>query len=328
MKHNLKVTAILITMFVLTQLIGLFVISVYQNPSNSLPFGMQPPADIPQNTSIFSILFAFVIAIFLFFILTKINAEKFIRGWFFIVTGIAIGLTLKALYLWKLKDLSFVNNIPILNQIAPEVSIFSLIVFLIGLTLAYIKIFKRNIIVHNVTELMIYPGIAAVFIPLLNVYGIIFLLLAISIYDMWAVWKSEFMQKMATYQIKNLKFFTGFFIPYANKEEKLKMKNIKDKYKNKTEEFLSKQFEKAKVKVNLAILGGGDVIFPIITAGVFFKLFGIIPALIITVFATLSLLGLFMLAQKGKFYPAMPFLTIGMYAGMVVDWLLLSLKVI
>ena len=70
---------------------------------------------------------------------------------------------------------------------------------------------------------MIYPGIAAVFIPLLNVYGIIFLLLAISIYDMWAVWKSEFMQKMATYQIKNLKFFTGFFIPYANKEEKLKM---------------------------------------------------------------------------------------------------------
>ena len=139
---------------------------------------------------------------------------------------------------------------------------------------------------------------------------------------MWAVWHSQFMQKMAKYQINNLKFFTGFFVPYADKKQKKKIKLIKQKYKSKGDKVLEKQFKKAKIKVNLAILGGGDVIFPIITAGVFFKIYqSIWPSLIITVSATLALAFLFILARKGKFYPAMPFLTAGMFLGMVVNWL-------
>ncbi len=316
-------------MFVITQFIGLFVISVYLHPGNSLPFNMQPPEEInPNDPSIYiSILFAFVIAIGLFFILTKINAEKLIRTWFFIVTALAIGLTLKALFFLRFKDILIINSIPFLNFIIPEFSIFSIIIFFIlCIPLAYIKIFKKNILIHNLTELLIYPGIAAVFIPILNIPGIIILLLAISIYDIWAVWHSEFMQKMAHYQINTLRFFTGFFIPYANKHEKEKIKLIKDQYKDKSEEFLQEKFKKAKVKVNLAILGGGDIIFPIITAGIFFKYMGLIPALIITLCATISLLYLFVFAKKGKFYPAMPFLSSGMYIGMIIVWILSYLK--
>ena len=126
---------------------------------------------------------------------------------------------------------------------------------------------------------------------------------------------------MAKYQINNLKFFTGFFIPYASRKQKDKLEQIKQKYAEKPDE-LEKQFKKAKIKINLAILGGGDVIFPIITAGVFYKIFGsILPALMIMISATLALLYLFVLAEKGKFYPAMPFLTIGMYLGMIVNWI-------
>ena len=137
------------------------------------------------------------------------------------------------------------------------------------------------------------------------------------------------MQKMAKYQINNLKIFTGFYIPYADKKQKEKINRIKDKYKNKDDKFLEKEFKKAKVKVNLAILGGGDVIFPIITAGVFYKVYqSIVPAFIISVFATLALLGLFILARKGKFYPAMPFLTIGMYLGMILIWILTLIHMI
>ncbi len=318
-------------MFIITQFIGLFVISVYLNPQNSLPFNMQPPAEInPNDPSIYvSILFAFVIAIGLFFILTKINAKKLIRAWFFIVTALAIGLTLKALFFLELKDILIKNTIPILDFIFPEFSIYSIIIFFaLCIPLAYIKIFKRNILVHNLTELLIYPGIAAVFIPILNIPGIIVLLLAISIYDIWAVWHSEFMQKMAHYQINTLRFFTGFFIPYANKKEKEKIKLIKNQYKGKSEEFMQDKFKKAKVKVNIAILGGGDIIFPIITAGIFFKYMGLIPALIITLCATISLLYLFVFAKKGKFYPAMPFLSSGMYIGMIIIWILSSLKII
>jgi len=329
MKHNLKITIILVAMFVITQLIGLFVISVYQHPGNILPFNMQPPAEVNPTDAFPSIIVAFIIAIGLFFVLTKINAEKLIRFWFFIVTALALGLTLKAIYLFGFKDIIITNTIPLLSYIIPEFSVFSLIIFfIIAIPLSIIKIFKRNILVHNLTELLIYPGIAAVFIPILNVYTIIILLLLISLYDIWAVWHSGFMQKMAKYQINNLRIFTGFFIPYANKKEKIKIKNIREKYTKKSEKFLQGKFEKAKVKVNLAILGGGDVIFPIITAGIFYKYFGIVPALVITLFATLALVYLFVFAKKGKFYPAMPFLSAGMYVGMLIDWILLSLHVI
>jgi presenilin-like A22 family membrane protease len=137
------------------------------------------------------------------------------------------------------------------------------------------------------------------------------------------------MQKMANYQINTLKFFTGFFIPYADKKQKDKIKLIKEKYANKSEKTIQKQFEKAKIKVHLAILGGGDIIFPIITAGVFYKVYHSLAAsLIITLFATIALLYLFVFAKKGKFYPAMPFLTIGMYIGMIITWILMNLHII
>ena len=315
MKHNTKITLILILMFIITQLIGLFVINFYNNSANALPFGMEPPAgtkDIALNSPlvfISNLLLGFIIALTLFLVLTKMNADKFIKLWFFIVTVVALGLTLNV----------FLSKLNLFY--AP----FFALIF--GFLLAYFKIFKRDILVHNFSELLIYPGIAAVFVPLLGIMGIIIFLLIISLYDIWAVWHSEVMQKMAKYQIDKLKFFAGFFIPYASKQQKNKIKKIKDKYAKKSDKFLEAQFKKAKIKINLAILGGGDVIFPIITAGVFYKVYASLPAaLIITTSSVLALLGLFMLAKKGKFYPAMPFLTIGMYLGMIVVWILRELS--
>jgi len=261
--------------------------------------------------------------ILIFFLLTRIKAARFIRAWFFLVTVLAIGLTFKAISFSTFgKDILLSSILPIQLNI----SFISLIIILLALPLAYIKIFKRDPIIHNLTELVIYPGIAAVFVPILGILGIIILLLIISLYDIWAVWKSQFMEKMAKYQINNLKIFTGFFIPYADKKQKAKIKLIKQKslkLKDKNRgKFLEKQFKKSKIKVNLAILGGGDVIFPMIAAGIFYVVMGLIPALIIIASSTLGLLGLFMLARKGKFYPAMPFLTIAIYLGIVVIYFL------
>ena len=62
---------------------------------------------------------------------------------------------------------------------------------------------------------------------------------------MWAVWHSGVMQKMAKYQINNLKIFGGFFVPYISKRLKLKLKKEgRAGRKNK------------KIKVNIALLGG------------------------------------------------------------------------
>ena len=284
-------------MFLITQLIGLFIFTTYNQID--LPYDMQPPKEIQERPQGIQIITAFVIAILLFFLLIKIRAEIIIKAWFFAVITLALGIAINAILISL--------NLIYYTQ---------LISLLIALPLTYLKVFKRDLIVHNTTELLIYPGIAAVFISLLNINWTIILLLIISLYDIWAVWHSEVMQKMAKYQINNLRIFTGFFIPYASKKEKQKIKELKEKYSSNE---LEKQFRKSNIKINLAILGGGDVIFPIIAAGVFYKVYNsIIPSLIITLFSTLALLYLFVVAKKGKFYPAMPFITIGIYLAMIV----------
>jgi len=311
MKHNTRVTAILVTMFLVTQLIGLFVVSVYSN-GLMLPFGMEPPAEIEEASlagGLGSIAVAFVFAVALFLILMKINAKTFIRLWYFLVTVIALGLSFHV-FLYKLGF---------------EIQ---LVTLAIAIPLAYAKVFRRNVYVHNFTELLVYPGIAAVLISFLNnVFGdraliaMVVILFLLSLYDMWAVWHVGFMQKMAEFQMNELNFLAGFFIPYADKKNKAKIKILKEKYKG-DDVKLEKHFKKSKIKVSLAILGGGDIIYPIITAGLFYQVYGLWSALLIAVLATVALTLLFTLAKKGKYYPAMPFITAGLYLGMGLSWLL------
>ncbi len=295
-------------MFIATQLIGILVLNAYK--TTPLPYGMQAPEVPKEDFSLnlqflITIILAFAIAIFLVFFLTKVKSAIFIKIWFFVVITLAISITLNSL----LFKLNFVYS--------------SIIAVLIALPLSFFKIFKQNFLIHNLTELMVYPGIAAVFVPILNVWTIIILLIAISIYDIWAVWHSGFMQKMAKYQINNLKIFAGFFVPYMSKKQREQIRLLKQKYKNKN--IPEKVIKNKKIKVSLAILGGGDVIFPIIAAGVFLKTFGLLPALSVTLFSSISLLVLFIFAKKGKFYPAMPFLTAGILTGMLIGWALIPL---
>jgi presenilin-like A22 family membrane protease len=189
-----------------------------------------------------------------------------------------------------------------------EVALISALVF--ALVFAYLKIYRKGIIIHNLTELLIYPGIAAIFVPLLNVYFVLALLVIISLYDAWAVWKSGIMQKMAKYQMNKLNLFSGFLVPYVSSKVKAKLKLMK------------KSKSKKKIRVNVAILGGGDVVFPIITAGVVMRSLGIIPALFVILGATLGLSYLFFFAEKKKFYPAMPFITAGILLSLALFWII------
>lgn len=299
MKHNIKITIILLSMFLITQLIGLAVINAYS--TQELPYGMQPPEMKPE-VSLTSIIIAFAVAIFLILLLMKIKSVFLLRIWFFAVAIMALAITF--------------------NSALLKLNYSTYIALIIALPLAFYKVFKRNFLVHNLTELLIYPGIAAIFVPILNIWAIVLLLLLISVYDIYAVWHSGFMQKMAKFQINKVKVFAGFFVPYLGKAQKQKIKLLKQKYKaQKSKDKL----KKTKIKVNLAILGGGDVVFPLIMAGVVLRALGFLPALTISIFATVSLLFLFIAAKKGKFYPAMPFITAGCLAGLLLGYLLFAL---
>jgi len=291
MKHNLKILTILLLMFIIAQFIGLFVGFHYsQNP---LPYGMQTPEiQNPDEYYSFlpSIIFSFILAIMLLFLLSRIKTEFILKTWFFIVTIIALGISI-LIFTNQLFFEKFFFGIPILATT-------------ISIIFSYLKIFQRNFIFHNLTELLIYPGIATVFIPLLNIWTLVLILILISIYDIWAVWHSGIMQKMAKFQIQKLGIFAGFFVPYLNKNLRTKVKKM------------SKKDLKKGIKVNIAILGGGDVVFPIIASGVVLRTFGSIPALGVIIGATCGLLYLFLFSEKKKFYPAMPYITAGILLGL------------
>ncbi len=306
MKHNVKITLLLLSMFFITQLIGLLVISKYSpevkqitdasgNVTNvtsyNLPYGMDPPEGVTPQSTLISIVFAIAIAVFLMLLLMKYRAEIFLRVWFFVVVVLALGITFNSFFF---------------NYVYSPI-----IAVIVALPIAFFKIFKRSIIVHNVSELLIYPGIAAIFVPLLNIWSIVLLLILISAYDIYAVWHAGFMQKMAQYQIEKVKIFTGFFVPYLGKKERAEIKKAK----------LSKSKDK-NVKVSLAILGGGDVVFPLILAGVVLNTLGLFQALIVTIFSTIALAYLFYTSEKGKFYPAMPFITTGSFIGLLIAYLI------
>jgi presenilin-like A22 family membrane protease len=310
MKHKLSITALLLGMFLLTQFIGLFVVNSYATTTESflnpqtgeielieiehpLPFGLDN-SNTDQKQNFISIIFAFFFAFAIIFILIKYKWKYIIRTWFFLVISLALSISFYTIFR---------------NQLSNP----STIAVLIAVPLSFYKIFKPNILIHNATELLIYPGIAAVFVPILTPFSIIALLFLISIYDMWAVWKSGIMQKMAKFQMEELKIFGGFLIPSASAKVKEQMKKMKIKYENKK---MPMKIKNKKFKVNIAILGGGDVIFPIITAGVFFRSFGMISALSVIFGAFIGLAYLFSVTKKGKAYPAMPYITTGILLGL------------
>ena len=302
MKHSLKITALLIIMFFIAQMIGIAVMisnNEYQklNQKEPLPDFIAPPKDMKPEVSLGTIIIAIALGVFLMLALMKFKAEIVLRIWFFLVVILAIAIALNSFFVWFV-PMPF------------------LIALLIALPLAVLKIFVRNIKIHNLTELLIYPGVASLFAPILNVWAMAVLLVLISIYDIYAVWHAGFMQKMAKYQIKQLRIFTGFFIPYLSSGQKLKLKDKAAKAKEK------------KIKVSVAILGGGDIVFPIILAGVILAQFGLDAAIIISLGATLALAALFYYSQKGKFYPAMPFISAGCFVALGIVYLLSYLNLL
>jgi len=335
MKHKVSITLTLLAMFLITQIIGIIILNAYaptvtetfndttgesivKVEQPDLPFGLEYEENQEPLPNFISILFAIILAAVIFSFLMKYNLKFVMKSWFFLVIIISLGITLY----------------PLLIKYIPHTQLLyiQILTLVITLPLAFYKIVKPNIYIHNLTELLIYPGIAIIIVSLIysptnkmaSVLFSIGLLILISIYDAWAVWKSGIMQKMAKYQMETLQIFGGFLLPSMSKKEKEKLRKLKEKYKNKK---IPTKDKKRKFKVNLAILGGGDIIFPIITAGVFmwsfpkqtlFGINGLIPALFIIGGALLGLSYLFLNTKKGKAYPAMPYISTGIFIGMIL----------
>lgn len=215
--------------------------------------------------------------------------QSYIPIVFAIIISTVIALILikfKSVKIWKLW---FLLSVFICLTIAFSAFLPQIISIIIALVLALVKIFSKNIFSYNITELFVYGGIAGLFVPILGISSVSILLILISLYDMIAVWKTKHMVKLAKFQSES-NIFAGLYIPYKKNRQ--------------------------------AILGGGDIGFPLLFAGVILKEFNFTSAIIVSIVTTLSLLALFMYAKKNKFYPAMPFLTAGCFIGYLIVFLI------
>ncbi|MEI7718433.1 MAG: presenilin family intramembrane aspartyl protease [archaeon] len=276
-------------MFLLTQFVGLYVIA-----SEAVPSYLTATDTQSAGYYFYQIISSFIIAILIVVLITKYKLRLVMKTWFLIVVIIALSISLAAI---------FKNIFGITNYLFP---------LIFAIIFGILKILRPSVVIHNVTEVLIYPGIATIFVPILTPLTAILLLIIISIYDMWAVWHSGIMQKMAKFQMNELKIFGGFLIPYLTKEVRQKIAALK-KSKNK---------KGKKMKISMAILGGGDVVFPIITAGVFMLSLGLSYAIAVILGALLGLTCLMFFSEKKKFYPAMPFITAGIFLGLLVCYLI------
>lgn len=247
--------------------------------------------------------------------------ESFLSIVIAILAGTILALTLIKLKLFYVWNIWFFFAVLFSSALALGVFFPTYLAFVLALVLTLLKYFKTNIVTHNLSELLIYPGIALIFVPILNIFWVIALLLVVSLYDMYAVWKSKHMIKMAEFQSKSNKF-AGFMINYKCKTEVKKGKRSKNK---------------KKVEVcdgQKAILGGGDIFFPLLFSGVFMehlivtnsvsKLTSLLLMFIVTISVSLALFLLFYKSKKGKYYPAMPFLSAGCMLGYSLVYIVLS----
>ena len=159
MKHSLAITLLLVAIFVAVQLIGLAIVNAYIDHKASieqkrtvykeLPYEVPRPEIAAPTLSVVYIFGAIAIGTLLLLALIRLGGLGFWRFWFFLSVLVTLAVAFGA---WLPSALAVG----------------------LALVLALWKVFRPNIWVHNLTELFVYGGLAAIFVPLLSVFQPLF----------------------------------------------------------------------------------------------------------------------------------------------------------
>ena len=253
MKYDLRTTLIIITLFFFSQIIGLAIVD-----KNFETYGVetfQVSGEEPAQILV-SLPVSIVTLTIIFIIFYKLGWKNIILLWYFLAFIITVFFSLSAFM----------------------ADIYAIIV---AVCLLIIKYNSDDDYTHNLGELLVYGGLAVVFLPMLNVGATLLLLIIVSLYDVFSVFYSKHMIILAKTQ-ESLKIFSGLRVRVGN---------------------------------SIALLGGGDIAFPLMFASVILRDLGTINSILAVYGATPGLLALIFLSRKNKFYPAMPLISLGCFLG-------------
>src|SRR3989344_1618514 len=213
MKHSLKITLLLLLIFVLAQINGLFVVDYYIDIKESALAGrtvvheekyaeanLTAPVVENESTSFVYIFLALLMGTAFVLLLMKFKQGNFWKVWFFLSVVVTLVISLNT---WIFR---------LFASFGSSTLLFGVTIFIASL-FAYYKVFRQNVFIHNISEVFIYGGLAALLVPIMNMTSIVIVLILVALYDMYAVWKSKHMIAMAQFQTEQ-KVFAGLFIPY------------------------------------------------------------------------------------------------------------------
>lgn len=281
MKHNYPDTIEMLAWVLLGAVIGLAMI-----PAAKVAKEYQTMTMSPTMFALF-LIGLFIFYAVLFWVMMKFWEE--LPLW--LRAGLVIIGMIGMLYGWsKLAVLGVLWMAGKSNVSPPILSV--LFVAMGTLLLWYLNIKKlaRPIAVRatNVLMLCTIATVSALIASKLSVFAALIFLFALAVYDAIAVWKIKNMQKMAL-GLLDAGIPAGIMIP--------KKKPIVVEGR----------------KIDVALLGYGDVMVIIAVGGVLMPEFGIWP--IVGMYA--AIIYLFFASSKKKFYPAVPYLLAGCLLGMI-----------
>lgn len=260
MKYSFVMLATTVTLFLVCEFFGLYVTNFYS--VTELPYGIEPP-EVSDVDAVLYLLFAIIFMTVVLLLLQKFNLAKFIKIWFGLAFLLCVSMSLSVF---------FGDWLAILG----------------AFILLVLKAKESDLYVHNVSEVLVYGGVASVFVPILGLSSIVVLLLIISVYDFLSVFVTRHMIALAEGQ-REMGIFSGLLLKYKDES---------------------------------AVLGGGDIAFPLLFASVAMRDFGAIPAIFSVYGAALGLILLVVLGKRDRYYPALPSLTLGTLLGFALSLLL------
>ncbi len=325
MKHTLPVTVTLFLLFIASQAIGLLILSqnmdIIRDEAGHVtdiqPLDDWERPDISGVQSVLYILGAVLTGTVLLLLIIRFKKRMLWKAWYFLAVGMAISLSLGVFIPFEV-----LFTVAGHTLVVPPVMLASLIGFL----LAILKFLKPNIIIHNVTEVFLYSGIAVLLVPILDLTWGALLLIAISVYDYIAVFKSKHMVAMARFQSSG-SMFAGLSIPYSMESGLPVMGDLRPL------DAEGASPPEGEPDMKTAILGGGDIAFPLIFSGVMMQELvkvhsvaltsALALALVVSLCAAVALFLLLMAGRKDRFYPAMPFISAGCFLGTALVFLVI-----
>jgi presenilin-like A22 family membrane protease len=173
----------MITLFLITEIFGLFVTQNYA--VTELPYAIEPP-QLVEGLSIPYFVGAIIVMTIVFYLFNKMKFTKFLKVWFTLAIILCISVSLSLI-------------------------IGDVLALIVAIVLAIIRIKEADLYVHNLTEILLYGGLISIFLPLFNVWSALILLIIISVYDYISVFITKHMITMAKDQSEQ-NIFTGLLI--------------------------------------------------------------------------------------------------------------------